>query len=134
MMKQVICERLCRDRTAGKEASPDRSLVPTISTTDKWVGRYRNRQHGQMLPVNFLPVQRGFHWVRCCAMGVLAAAAAVACTPLYQQAQEVEARPPKVSYDFSSDAGLVDANSKARSYCGQYASTPSLRGSVIILG
>jgi len=130
MMKQVICDQLCRDMAMGKEARPGRSLGDTISTTDKWVGRYRDRQHGQKVPVIFHPVQRVLHWACCCAMGGLAVAAAVACTPMYQKAQEMEARPPKVSYDFSSDAGLVDANSKARNYCGQYASTPSLRGSI----
>ncbi len=39
----------------------------------------------------------------------------------------MEAKPPKVSYDYSSDAGLIEANSKARTYCSQYASTPSPR-------
>ena len=130
MMKHVICDQLCRDMAMGKEASPARSLGHTISTTVTWDGRYRDRQHGHKVPVIFHPVQRVFHWACCCAMGGLAVAVAVACTPMYQKAQEVDARSPKVSYDFSSDAGLVDANSKARNYCGQYASTPSLRGSI----
>jgi hypothetical protein len=73
---------------------------------------------------------RVFRWVRAGGIGVLAVAAAAACTPLYHESREVEAKPPKVSYDYSSDAGLIEANSKARTYCSQYASTPSPQGSI----
>ena len=65
------------------------------------------------------------------AIGMLAVAAVVACTPVYHnEAHEVDARQPMVSYDFSTDEGLIEANSKARTYCGQYAATPSMQGTI----
>ena len=66
-------------------------------------------------------------------IGVIAilAVIATACAPLYQPPREVESRQPSVTYNYNSDDGLVEANSKARAYCSQYASTPSLQGSIV---
>jgi hypothetical protein len=69
-------------------------------------------------------------WILIGGIAVIAVAFVTACEPMHRTAQEVEARPPKVSYKYSSDDGLVEANAKARTYCSQYASTPSIRGSV----
>jgi hypothetical protein len=63
-------------------------------------------------------------------IALIAVAFVTACEPMHRTAQEVEARPPKVSYKYSSDDGLVEANAKARTYCSQYASAPSIQGSV----
>ena len=56
---------------------------------------------------------------------------ATACAPVHQPPREVETRQPAVSYNYNSDDGLVEANSKARAYCSQYASTPSLHGTIV---
>jgi hypothetical protein len=62
---------------------------------------------------------------------VLAVAVAAGCGgPVYTEPKEVEAKPPTVSYNFGSDEDLIAANTKARVYCSQYASTPSMQGSI----
>ncbi len=66
---------------------------------------------------------------RTCVLLFIAMAAA-ACTSTHQLAKEVGNSPPAVSYDFTSDEGLVEANAKARVYCHQYNSFPSMMGSI----
>jgi hypothetical protein len=61
---------------------------------------------------------------------IFAVAVIAACEPMHQTAQEVKTSPPKVSYKYTTDEGLLEANAKARTYCSQYAATPSIRGSV----
>lgn len=70
------------------------------------------------------------HWARAGGIAVLAALTA-ACVPGYQAPEEVETRPPAVSYNYASDDGLMEANGKARAYCSQYASVPSLREPIV---
>jgi hypothetical protein len=74
---------------------------------------------------------RVFRRVRVGGIAVVAVAAMAACVPPYQAPQEVATSPPAVSYNYSSDDGLVEANGKARAYCSQYASTPSVQESII---
>jgi hypothetical protein len=74
---------------------------------------------------------RVFRRVRVGGIAVVALAAMAACVPPDQAPQEVATRPPAVSYNYSSDDGLLEANGKARAYCSQYASTPSVQGSII---
>lgn len=50
--------------------------------------------------------------------------------PTYTEPKEVEAKPPKVTYNFTSDEDLIEANSKARVFCSQYASTPAIKGAI----
>lgn len=73
---------------------------------------------------------RAFGWLRAGSLAVLALAGMSACAPMHQAPQEVEARPPKVRYEFSSDEGLIQANEKARTYCSRYHATPSLQGPI----
>lgn len=62
----------------------------------------------------------------------VAAISLAACGPLRDDnAEQVSSLPPRVSYDFTTDDGLLEASAKARDYCSQYASTPSVRGSII---
>jgi hypothetical protein len=75
--------------------------------------------------------QKGIlHWILISGILVIAGAFVTACEPTHRTAREVDTTPPKVSYKYSSDEGLVEANAKARTYCSQYAATPSIRGSV----
>jgi hypothetical protein len=62
-------------------------------------------------------------------VGVIAAAAS--CAPVDRSATEVQSNPPEVKYDYTTDDGLLAANEKARVYCSQYASAPSIKGSII---
>jgi hypothetical protein len=100
MKREIVYEQRCRERVAGTASMMLRS------------GR------------------RVFRWVRVGGIVVVAVAATAACAPSYQAPQEVETRPPVVSYNYSSDDGLIEANGKARAYCSQYASTPSVQGSI----
>jgi hypothetical protein len=77
-------------------------------------------------PSSALPVG---HWVRAW-IASLALVAVAACVSAYPQPQRVEAKPPSVTYSFSSDNELIAANSKARAYCAQYASTPGAQGTI----
>jgi hypothetical protein len=43
----------------------------------------------------------------------------------------VQSNPPEVRYNYTTDDGLIAANEKARAYCSQYASAPSIKGSII---
>ena len=61
---------------------------------------------------------------------ILIATLAAACAPMYPRAEQVESEPPSVTYEYNSDAGLLEANNKARDYCAQYASTPSIQGTI----
>ena len=122
MKKEVIFDQFSRGIATGKESTRDRHFIHATLTSGEGIV-------GMAAMISHL-TQRIFRQVRAGAIGILAVAAAIACTPLYQEAHEVDARPPKVSYDFSSDAGLIEANSKARTYCGQYAATPSLQGTI----
>jgi hypothetical protein len=101
MNREMIGNQRCRDRAAGTESMMPRSRL------------------------------RIFRWVRIGGIAVVAVAAMAACVPPQQAPQEVETRPPGVSYNYSSDDGLVEANGKATAYCSQYASTPSVQGSII---
>jgi hypothetical protein len=100
MNRAIVCNQRCRDRAAGTASMILRSGL------------------------------RVFRWVRVGGIAVVAVAAMAACAPPYQAPQEVATRPPAVSYNYSSDDGLVEANDKARAYCSQYASTPRLQGSI----
>jgi hypothetical protein len=113
----------------GMDSTPGRHPVYAVYSPGEGVERYSDGRHGQKAPMISPSALRIFRWVRAGGMTVLAVVAA-ACTPLYQKAQEVDAKPPKVSYVYSSDAGLIEAISKARNYCGQYASTISSRGAI----
>lgn len=44
---------------------------------------------------------------------------------------QVETKSPEVSYQFTTDEDLIEANSRARTYCSQYASTPMMEGTII---
>ena len=70
-------------------------------------------------------------YLRIGSIFLLVLAALYACaTDTYRAPREIETRPPKVSYKYSSDEGLVEANAKARTYCSQYAATPNIQGTV----
>ena len=101
MNREIVCDQRCRNRATGTASMMLRSGL------------------------------RVFRWVRVGGIAVIAVAAMAACGAPYQAPQEVETRPPVVSYNYSSDNGLIEANGKASSYCSQYASTPSLQGSII---
>ncbi len=58
------------------------------------------------------------------------AAIATACAPVREPPQEVATTSPTVSYNYNTDDGLVEANTKARSYCAQYSATPGLQGPI----
>lgn len=64
-------------------------------------------------------------WLICLAMMAVSG-----CGPMYSPPQMVKSEPPKVSYNFNSDQELIKANSKARLYCSQYASTPRMQGTI----
>jgi hypothetical protein len=129
MKKEITFAQICREGAMRTESTPGRHPVYATYSPGEGVGRYSDGQRGQKAHRITLSAFRVFRWIRAGGIGVLAVAAA-ACTPLFQKAQEVEAKPPRVSYVYSSDAGLIEANSKARIYCGQYASTSSSRGSI----
>jgi hypothetical protein len=65
-------------------------------------------------------------------IALFAAVAMTSCAPVYSRPQEIEARPPSISYNYTSDADLVEARSKAREYCSQYASMPANQGEIKI--
>jgi hypothetical protein len=50
---------------------------------------------------------------------------------MYRGSEQVSSEPPQVTYDYSTDDGLLEASSKARAFCAQYAATPSIQGSII---
>jgi hypothetical protein len=58
------------------------------------------------------------------------AVAAAACTSANHSAEEVQSSPPEVSYEYTTDEGLIAANAKAREFCSQYSSSPTIRGSI----
>jgi len=49
-------------------------------------------------------------WVRTGGLAVFAMAATTACMPPHQPPQVVETTPPKFSYNYTSDDGLIEAN------------------------
>lgn len=61
---------------------------------------------------------------------VVFAVGLVACAPVHQPPQPVDATAPSVTYSYGTDDELVAANSKARAYCAQYQSVPSLEGPI----
>lgn len=73
------------------------------------------------------PSRRG----RTMLLGGLAVTAIAACAPVREPPQQVQATTPTVSYNYSTDDGLVQANTQAQTYCSQYASTPVLEGSIV---
>lgn len=70
-------------------------------------------------------------YARIACIAIIAAAGLAACAPLYDNPEQVDSDPPSVSYDYSTEDGLLEASAEARSYCGQYASTPAIQGSII---
>jgi len=126
MKQEITFDQFCQELAMGMESTSGRHRVYAIHSPGEGVEQYSDGQKAPMFSSSALCI---FRWVRAGGIAVLAVAAA-ACTPLYQKAHEVDAKPPRVSYNYSSDAGLIDANSKARIYCGQYASTTSLQGSI----
>ena len=77
--------------------------------------------------MNSIATLRIYRWARTCGISILVAAAVAACGPVYTSPKQVEAKPPKVSYNYSTDQQLIEANAKASIYCSQYAATPSLQ-------
>ena len=65
-----------------------------------------------------------------CFLTILIAvlAAAAACGTTHTPLKEVGAQPPSVTYSFSTDAELLEANQRARVYCGQWATKPWVQG------
>ena len=61
----------------------------------------------------------------------LVLATVAACAPVYRGSEQVASEPPEVTYDYSTDDGLLEASAKARNYCGQYAATPAIQGSIL---
>ncbi len=66
------------------------------------------------------------------SLAIFAAVAVVACAPVSTPPEpvQVEAGAPEVSYKFYTDEELIEANNRARAYCNQYASTPSMQGKI----
>jgi hypothetical protein len=66
------------------------------------------------------------------SLAIFAAVAVVACAPISTPPEpvQVEAEAPEVSYKFYTDEELIEANNRARAYCSQYASTPSMQGKI----
>lgn len=115
MKKKAIFDQPRRGIAAATESAPDRHLVHAPARACAGI----------------FSTQHILRHIRTGSIGILAVAAAVACTPVYHnEAHEVDARQPMVRYDFSTDEGLIEANSKARTYCGQYAATPSMQGTI----
>lgn len=77
-------------------------------------------------PVQFL--SRGL----ALSLAIFAAVTVVACMPVATLSEpvQVEAGAPEVSYKFYNDEELIEANNRARAYCKQYASTPSMQGTI----
>jgi hypothetical protein len=113
---------------AGTDPAPDGCPVDVVSGEDAQAGRYVSGAGRTRIPWT-VSAHRRFACARW--MLVIGVMGATACVPMYQKsAQEVETKPPRVSYDYTSDAGLIDANSKARNYCSQYGSLPHMLGSI----
>lgn len=55
---------------------------------------------------------------------VLAGLVAVACAPLHSSPEQVRASNPSVTYKYSSDQELVQANQRAAKFCNRYQSIP----------
>jgi hypothetical protein len=68
-----------------------------------------------------------------CLAGIAAAAiiAVAGCAPVHRGSEQVASEPPQVSYEYSTDDGLLEASARAQDYCSQYAATPSIAGSII---
>ena len=113
MKKIPTFNRLCRKDTGNPAAT-----------------QYNDVQRVRKSPMISFSVAPVFRRVCTACIAVLTVATATACAPAYKPPQEVESRPPSVSYNYSSDEGLVEANTKARAYCGQYASTASMKGTI----
>lgn len=69
--------------------------------------------------------------VRAALIAIFATAGLAACAPIYDNPEQVDSEPPRVSYDYSTENGLLEASAEARDYCRQYASTPAIEGSII---
>jgi hypothetical protein len=61
-----------------------------------------------------------------------AAATITACAPVYSNTspQLVESTQPSITYTYSSDTELIEANSNAIAYCSQYTATPVNQGMI----
>lgn len=86
-------------------------------------------QRQQKAPLIPFPVFYRFRLIRA-GIAVLAVLGVAACVPAYSRPEQEQAKPPEVSYNYTSDNGLIEASSKARAYCAQYNSTPDMRGSI----
>ena len=58
------------------------------------------------------------------AAAVLAGLVAAACAPLHSSPEQVRASNPSVTYKYSSDQELVQANQRAAKFCNRYQSVP----------
>jgi hypothetical protein len=58
------------------------------------------------------------------AAAVLTVATVAACGPVRQEPVAVQASNPKVTYQYTNDDQLLDANQKATVYCSQYQALP----------
>lgn len=67
---------------------------------------------------------RCFRRVNVWIVALLAAGAAAACGPLPSSQQPVASSNPSVTYNYRTDAELLQANQNATTYCGQYQSVP----------
>jgi hypothetical protein len=68
--------------------------------------------------------------VRAVCLTGIAVAMLAGCTSLRQHSEQVSSQSPEVTYEYSTDNGLLEASAKARDYCAQYATTPSMVGSI----
>ena len=55
---------------------------------------------------------------------VLAGLVVAACAPLHSSPEQVQASNPSVTYKYSSDQELVQANQRAAEFCNRYQSVP----------
>jgi len=55
---------------------------------------------------------------------VLAGLMAASCAPLHSSPEQVQASNPSVTYKYSSDQELVQANQSAATFCNRYQSVP----------
>lgn len=76
------------------------------------------------------PISSRHGWGRIAGIAAIALFV-TACGPVYEPPEQVAASVPTVSYSYGSDDGLIEANSKARSYCAQYNATPLMHGSIV---
>jgi len=67
---------------------------------------------------------RCFRRVNVWTVALLAAGAVAACGPLPSSQQPVQSSNPSVTYNYRTDAELLQANQNATTYCSQYQTAP----------